>query len=561
MASETTTPDPVLVRLVDWAEARGLSREAVAKRLGVSRPAVAGWFLTLEALRRGDAPPRSGRDFRFTNQRVEVQQQIAEILAQPLQLLREESIASELGRQGERARKDPSVSSNIGSEVGAATRTLLGDLAVHSGGQLKQNRHRVAELLEAAPGVAATAVVAVARGSDKGTPYHYQIAILVEPPAEGSDRELHLGRIRADIDELIEDNSLNCYWEYGMEQPSVQIVSRDIDLLFLGSLSVAHLSATRPPRAGTLVRMPDSGPVGRELRIATVVTNPYGGSSSIAGLLALTFGSGYVHPTEAIRAVRADQDRRQGTVTAGRSTYVREGTARDAGFILHQVLHQLERGDLPGAWWVSMEASALANYSPLRDALVRVSGVVIIVHLGSLWRHMAAWRMAGAERRTRLNEGGTGPRVVISSDVVPFRPGAIPSDQELSFLRGQDEEARVWLDRLDQQEQMLVELIRLRRDVVGLPTVAVRLDQLPDAIRCVRFGPSGYTEVFGDDRLGQSIAFADYVDPMMDAWTAAAVEIVDALAEYSGYSDLRELIPTLNDGPVLRAIERRQSDH
>ena len=54
-------------------------------------------------------------------------------------------------------------------------------------------------------------------------------------------------------------------------------------------------------------------------------------------------------------------------------------------------------GNLPGAWLVSLEASSAQNYYPLDLALAELDHVVMAVHLGELWRRLAAWRLAGAD--------------------------------------------------------------------------------------------------------------------------------------------------------------------
>ena len=89
--------DPVLVRLHRWATDRGMTRAAVAKEVEVSRPTVAGWFLALEAIQKGQVSA-SGRVFRYTDQTPEVQAAIARALGVPVDQLRAESLGQRANR-------------------------------------------------------------------------------------------------------------------------------------------------------------------------------------------------------------------------------------------------------------------------------------------------------------------------------------------------------------------------------------------------------------------------------------------------------------------------------
>ena len=511
--------DPVLVKLGQWAETQNLTREAVARRIGTSRTAVAGWLLGLEAAKNGEKPPASAREFSFTKQKAEVQAAIADVLNQPVEALRAEST----GTPG---------SSAFEQEVQLALSKLaLDQLPLASDGR---QRYRIAELAEGVTNVAATAVVKVYRGSDHSVPYQYQVAVLTQAADGGAAG--HGRGIVAEVSRVTSD--LDCYWEYGPGQPEVRIHAGAGDLEMVGSLAVPSLAAMRAPQAGLFVvgDTPDAG-VGacsdrgtevpaengrtielkdvaldrqRYLRLAAVITGAYGGGPPIAGTLAHRWEAGHL-PADAYLSQLMRKDNK---------LYQPESAETNAGFVLHKALHELERGNLPGAWLVSLEASSAQNYYPLDLALAELDHIIMVVHLGELWRRMAAWRLAGADLDHDLNKDAPGLRRPSLSNIEPISCDAASTAGTAAFLK-HAALARRKREEIDRWEGYLTDLVR-RRKKSGRPTMQITLENLPDALKCVRFDGETYTPAEGDRRLDDMVAFEDSADPMADTWAVAA---------------------------------------
>jgi hypothetical protein len=517
MEDRSASVDPVLVRLADWAVREALSREAVARRLGVGRPTVAGWFLTLEAIQRGDPPPASARSFQFTSQRPEVQARIAEVLNQPLEALRAEST----GTTDE-------------SAFDKRTRSLLSDLALDAApwGEPGQQRHRIAAAAESVADVAATVIVPVYRGRDRSMPYQYQVAVLVEPPEPGTDPDDNRRRIKSEVEQTVSDAGLDCYWEYGPAQPSIRLRSEWRELELLGSLAVPGLEAVRAPRTGMLVSGEIIPSRQRYLRLGLVISSSYGGSRPIAGWLSAGSGAGHIPAETWLRLADRSATWRPAGTTAPVLPRKSEGTAPEAGFALHKVIHQLQRGDIPGAWLVSMEAKAPLDYDPLYAAITQLAGVVMVVRLSKVWQHLAAWRRAGSAIYRQLSAMSTGTRVAGLSDTEPFTHSVATPEGEAAFLDHQSQAAG-YLEAIRQRERFLGELIE-RRNEEGLPTIEVTLGHLPDDLMCVRLDGGTYTQVHGEDRLAEMVAFEDSVNPMMDEWRKLAAEFAEKLKRFAG---------------------------
>lgn len=512
--------DPVLVKLGEWVKTQELTREAVAKRIGTSRTAVAGWLLGLEAAQSGQKPRTSVREFRFTKQKPEVQAAIADVLNQPVEALRAESI----GTTG---------SSAFEQEVQLSLSKLaLDQLSLPSDGQ---QQYRIAELAEGVAGVAATAVVKVYRGSDHSVPYQYQVAVLTTA-ADGGAVD-HWRRIMAEVARATSD--LDCYWEYGPGQPEVRIHAGEGELEMIGSLAVPSLAAMRAPqtglfvvgdtipeaRAGTYGDRGTEAPVEgrgsielkdvaldrqRYLRLAAIITPPYGGGPPIAGTLAHRWEVGHI-PADAYlgRLMRKDN-----------KLYQPESAQTNAGFVLHKALHELERGNLPGAWLVSLEASSAQNYYPLDLALAELDHIIMVVHLGDLWRQLAAWRLAGADLDHNRSKDAPGRRRPSLSNIEPFNCDVASAAGTASFLE-HAALAKRKREEVDRWEGYLTDLVRRRRKSER-PTIEITLENLPDALKCVRFDGGTYVSVEGDGRRDSMVAFEDSVDPMADTWAAAA---------------------------------------
>jgi hypothetical protein len=552
------SPDPVLVRLNEWAAARDLSREAVAQAIGVKRPTVAGWFLGLEADQRGDPRPRSARDFRYTNQRPEVQQRIAEVLDRPVDLLRAESV----GRSAAPTGPVETGTGLLGSEMWEVARSLVGDLAVGGVGHpdVRSQRHRVAEVVENVDRVVATTVVAVPRGRCRTVPHQYQVAVLVAPPDADDARPLtnYLRSIRDTVDAALDNASLACLWEHGVQQPDVRVMTTGVELLTLGSLICASLSGSRRPRGGLLVEPRRAGLSGHDLRVAAIVSNPYGGSAPIGGLLAQVLGAGHLRDNEFIHAIRNAQAERRVGVGGQRGAFLSAEAARDSGFILHVVLHLLERGDLPGAWFLSMGASSL-HYDPVRRALAAMRGVVVVVRLGPQWRRHAAWRLSTAARNEAAPLESLRDRTrPASSDWMQLTPGADIPAADLEILSEQAVAAEKWLIQLEHGEAALDALVRERRDDFGLPTFSITLDELPNDVVGTRFDEGRFRPVTGDDRFAGSVVFPDTVDGLMDSWTDAAIDVLDGFAALAGHESGESLVDVNADDHIALALRLRR---
>jgi hypothetical protein len=570
MTRDTATVDPVLIRLQEWALARSLSREAIARRLDVSRPAVAGWFLALEAELAGKPRPSSARGFRFTKQRPEVQRAIADVLDLPVALLVAESSSVDTGIERERAAALPQGLGPLGAvvdESGTAdvAASLLGDLA--SGGDMSGPgvdgaprggtlRHRAAEVVEGVDGVRAVMVVAEPRGSDRAEPYQHQVTVFVGEPGPSEAPETFRARIRYDIDLALARSGLPLYWEHGSKEPVATVVVEGRPLTRLGSLVCPLVSSARRPRRGLLVT-PD-GPAARHLRMATLVTSPYGGSDPIGGHTARALDCGHVRAADIVRAVRDAEARRQGGTSRERAALLSDDAERDAGFAVHQALHVLQTGRVPGAWLLSMEVATLDGEAALQEALVQAEGVLVIVRLGPEWRAHAAWRLAAADLNSAAQASES--TVAASSDHLQIVAGAPLGAAAHAVLARQAAAAADWRLQLDEWEGILDDLERRRAALPGRATVGLVLDLLPDDGECMRVEDGRCEPVRGADRFTGVVVFTDSVDGLMDAWIEASADLVERLVELAGgRADRlgRKSLDSLRPGPVARLVTAR----
>jgi transcriptional regulator with XRE-family HTH domain len=557
------SPDPVLVRLADWARRRGLSREDVARRLGVTRPAVAGWFLGLEALERDEPLPRSARSFQFTSQKLDVQRSIAEVLALPLLQLRAESLSGQ-GALGIEDLGGGLVGSPAlpGSEVRDLVEVLIGQIAV---GGLNQEcgspshgtlRHRAAEVVEAIDEVVATLVVAEPRGSDQHQPYQHQLVVFVAPCPPGTEEKMYRAALRRRIDRALAEEGLACYWEHGVKEPRATLPLRDKEAIRLGSLVCPFVAASRSPRTGLLVRPYNLKTAPQVLRIAAVVTNPYGGSDPIAGHLAHSLGAGHLRSEDLTRAVFDAQVRRSGGTDHYRGALFTQEASSDAGLFLHQALHALQMGTLPGAWLLSTEVSALADYAPLQEALAQLTGVLVTVHLGPEWLRMAAWRLAAATLNLEAQRAES--HTPASSDGLVIKPDVTPNGDDLAVLQKHLAASDEWQTQLQVWEQVLDD-VEQRRRLTNRPTMRLTLESLPDDGQCIRFDEGTYRAVTGAERFTGAVVFRDLVDGPMDAWIAAAVDIIERLIDLAGYprTEFEQIVKHLGPGPVTTVLKSR----
>jgi hypothetical protein len=248
----------------------------------------------------------------------------------------------------------------------------------------------------------------------------------------------------------------------------------------------------------------------RYLRLAVVITSSYGGGPPIAGTLAHRWKTGHLATDVYIGHLMRRSNK----------LYQPESAETNAGFVLHKTLHELERGNLPGAWLVSVKASSAQNYYPLDLALAELDHIVMIVHLGALWQRMAAWRLAGADLDRKLSLDAPGLRRPSLSNTEPFNGDAATTAGTAAFLEHAALAARKQ-EEVNLREGYLADLVR-RRKQSGRPTMEITLETLPDVLRCIRFDGRTYTLAEGDTRLDDMVAFDDSVDPMTDRWAAAA---------------------------------------
>lgn len=553
--------DPVLVRLHALAKRDGLSRAAVAKRLGVSRAAVAGWFLALEAVVKGEGMPASGRTFRFTKQKPHVQTAIAELLGQAEDLLRAESLT---GGDVESTGAPPGTRSADSSAEVLDVGSLLGDLAV---GRTRSAAlaHRVADVVAGVPNVATTVLIKEPRGSDRVEPYQYQLVVFAESLQEGKTQYQRQEVYEDDLSEAIlsalRDAGLPVNWEHGVQSPRIKIVVDDevqgvgvdqqVQGFRLGSLVIPHIAASRGPDTGLLFRPGfGSGAVtqGQQLRQATLVTLPYGGSDPVGGLLANGLGAGHLRGIDVVRAFSDARAKRRG---ADRRALVSAETWVDAGFSVQQALHFLQAGRVPGAWLMSIEVQPPDVYQPLLDTLVSLESPVLLVHLGDGWGRMAAWRLAAA----RLNDDGRERmlRKPWSSDWIDFDSVANSGDRDV--LRRQFELAEEIREELSHGDELLKGVAERRHE---RPTLSVTLGDFADDGSSISFASEGYEVVKGKDRFRDKVVFHDFVDGFMNEWVAAAVSLLDQLATLAG-RDPAEMADQLVPGVLKRALMSRRA--
>ena len=549
--------DPVLVRLHQWATDRGLTRAAVAKELQLSRSAVAGWFLALEAIQKGEPVPASGRVFHYTDQAPHVQAAIAKALGEPVDRLRAES----LGRRADRFATDVLEAAGELLDVG---RIVLGQIGSGRTPQPQSLAHRAAEVVEGVTGVP-TLTVPEPRGSDRTEPYQYQLVVFcAEPAGPGSGREDE-NSLRAEISEALQAAALPAYWEHGVKTPDVQLAYPRLRTVYpgvrgwkrLGSLVVPHIAMSHASSVGLLVRPERGNRSQRDLRYATIVTAPYGGSDPVGGYLSAALGAGHLRALDVVRAFddtlaqRGHDDRR---------ALISQTTLLDAGYAVQKTLHLLQSGAEPGAWIMSMETELPHVFEPLADDLIRVEGPLMLVRLGPQWRRMVAWRLAAA----RLNMDGQadGAELPWSCDQVDF--GTQPSPDDLKVLRHQFDVAREEDTRLAEWDELMADIARQRRQRAGQgqtasPTFEVVLDSLPEDGGTIRFDRGRWESVSGAERFEGMTMFPDSVEGWMDAWVQAAVDLLDELARLAGHRDASALTGELNNGPVRRVIEHRRA--
>jgi hypothetical protein len=550
--SQLADIDPVLVRLHRWAGS-SMTRAAVAKKLGVSRAAVAGWFLALEAIQKGEAVPASGRVFRYTDQVPDVQVAIARALREPVDRL----LAESLGPRASRSATDVPEAAGELLDVG---RLVLGEIGSGRTPQPLSLAHRVAEVVESVTRVP-TLLVPEPRGSDRADPYQYQLVVFYAEPTGPGNVHKDENDLMKKITEALKTAALPAYWEHGVKTPDVQLAYPDLQLVHhdvrewkrLGSLVIPNTAMSHAPSVGLLVRPNRGNRNQRDLRYATIVTSPYGGSDPVGGYLSFTLAAGHIRALDVVRALddalaqRGHDERR---------ALISQATILDTGYAVQKTLHLLQDGAVPGAWIMSMETELPHVFEPLRDDLVRVEGPLMLVRLGPQWQRMAAWRLAAA--RLNMNGRTDGAELPWSCDQVDF--DTPPSPRDLEVLRHQFDIAQEEDDQLAAWDELMVGIARQRAEQgqASSPTFEVVLDPLPEEGGAVRFDRGSWELVSGAERFEGMVMFPDSVDGWVDAWVQATADLLDELARLAGYRDASALAGQLNEGPVQRVIEHRR---
>ena len=343
-----------------------------------------------------------------------------------------------------------------------------------------------------------------------------------------------------------------------MKTPAVQLVYAGVPRWKrLGSLVIHHVAMSRASSVGLLVRPSPGNRNQRDLRNATIVTAPYGGSDPVGGHLSTALGTGHIRAEDVVRAfddaqAQYGQDNRRALIS--------QTALLDAGHAVQRAVHLLQDGALPGAWIMSMETKLPQSFEPLADDLARFEGPLMLVRLGPQWQRMTAWRLTAAE----LNVAGrnSGAELPWSCDQVDFDTS--PSARDLEVLRHQFDVARKENDQLADWDVLMAGIARQRREraeqgqATG-PTFEVVLDPLPEDGGAIRFDRGRWEPVSGLARFEGMVMFPDRVEGLMDAWVQAAVELLDELARLAGYREALALIDQLNEGPVRRVIEHRRA--
>ena len=436
-------------------------------------------------------------------------------------------------------------------------RRVLGGIGSVPTTQPQSLAHRAAEVVERVTG-APTVLVPEPRGSDRTEPYQYQLVVFcAEPAGPGSDREDENSQVER-ITKALRAAALPPYWEHGMKTPPVQLAYAGRPAWKrLGSLVVPHIAMSHASSVGLLVRPERGNRSQRDLRYATIVTAPYGGSDPVGGYLSAALGAGHLRALDVVRAFddtlaqRGHDDRR---------ALISQTTLLDAGHAVQKALHLLQSGALPSAWIMSMETELPYSFGPLADDLIHFEGPLMLVRLGPQWRRMAAWRLATARLNTEgRNNAAKGPW---SCDQVDF--GTQPSPDDLKVLRHQFDVAREEDTRLAEWDELMADIARQRRQRAGQgqtasPTFEVVLDSLPEDGGTIRFDRGRWESVSGAERFEGMTMFPDSVEGWMDAWVQAAVDLLDELARLAGHRDASALTGELNNGPVRRVIEHRRA--
>ncbi|MEU4718955.1 hypothetical protein AB0G06_04935 [Nonomuraea dietziae] len=554
MIGNPEQPDPVLAQLSEWAETNGMTAADLAKRLEITPTTLSSWLTAYRSQMRGEQVPPSGRRFRYTRQPSSLRLRIAELLAVPEEKLRLQSLSVRKEAEAQRAAR---TATSVGYVEAFADRSdlsssLVSKLVVNRFRTPKSIRHHVAEVVTSVPGVATTVLIPEYRGRDRTDPYQYQLVIFAEPNSVVATDEL-----KKQIGEELAKAGLQAYWEHGALTPPIAFTGREDEAswLRLGSLVILELSAPRSPATGLLLP-PGPRALDQQLRLAAIITPPYGGSDPIGGFLAGALELGHLRVGDIVRAYNDAKAKRDPRMRAALPPAPAD---IEAGYALEQGLDLLWRGEAPGAWLMTMEVRPAALYDPLWRRLINIDSPLMIVRLGPRWQKAASWRLATASLNCGEGTDGTAgispiltPGQMLSSDQIKVRPGQSLTKEERSVLDRQIARANACADELAWWDRRLVEMIEKR----SAPTLVVMLENLPDDGKAVRFDRGAYEPVTGDDRFYGNIIFPDNVDGFVDAWLDASIDLLGQLAVVAGYSGIDDVLPMLADGPLQRAVRK-----
>lgn len=550
--------DPVLLQLQRWAVQRGLTREAVAQRLGVSRAAVAGWFIGLEAQQAGRGVPRSARGFRYGAQRASVQLAIAEVLGSSRESLQAESLAviataaspSRGGMPatvGEIEQAALSVIDELG--MGPGQRPVLSDVVMS-----EDVMTSIVQTVQSHPGVSAVLALKERRGPLEA--FQHQVAVLC--PSHLHDDDSARRQLRDEITASLQAVGLPSKWEHGSLVPQLSLVDSDGDRLhLLGSVIAPKMLAPRAPRSGLLVpQAARPGSPGEQLRIAAVIGDPYTGNDVAAAALAQVLGAGFVSTDQLRRAVAQRRVRSQGGPELSRAQRLDAVTESDASFVLHKSFHVLAAGRVPGAWVVPIPVRQFMWYEPLHNELVDVGGLVVAMRLGPAWRRFAAWRLAAIDLNSaRLAAEDTD---VVSSDQLDLRDGDPITADARRVLDEHHQRALVWIRELEVRDEFLTGFVQARAERQGADVLTVTLDELPAELNFLDVGADVARAPGRAGQIPEVCLFPDDMNSAVSVWLDLVPEVLEHLRTRAGL-DVEEFTAGLHPGVVAdnyRLLER-----
>lgn len=544
-------PDPVLRRLRLWAEQQGRSQSAVARALGVSRAAVSSWFLDLETGGRA----ATGRTFRYTRQRPDVQARIAQVLGEPVESLRLLSVGAAESAAELHAFASPDLRPTVAPELWAAVREVLGTVAVRGMNQVLDSserngdslRHRIAAVAESIDGVVATLVVADQRGHGaRRTLFHHVVSVFVRRPERDVDLSEYLASRRTRLAEALNNAGLPNFWEPPWREPSVTIDHRDEAVVRLGTLVAPWLSAPWPPRTGALVPTVDGG---RADSVAVLVGGPTSDAELAGGLLADALGVGFMKDRDLIRRTSNVRAGREGASIGYTAQSAGWSASPDDSFVIEHGLHLLRDGGVPGAWLLGMQTAAIECSPSLSRAVARMPEPLLVVATTAHWRRLAAWRLAAQQRGT-TNAPGSEPEVLES-----INAGEVATDQERRILAEHTAEARAWLARLDAAEATLERVVTERGTDASRRTIVARIDA-PSEVVWLRVEDGVWRRHTGRPPKDGQIVFPGHVDDFADSQIDVAVDLFRQLAEWAGHTTDQDFTTLLRRLPST-AVTRR----